>query len=113
MISEIHDGDTHELLRRAGFFRGCRFVEFGCGMGYVTRWAASEGAQAVGLDANKEQIRASHELATKRVSPTPIFGARIFTSQAWNREAWYRILLLVDGSSESAGGSHAGDLWRA
>ena len=65
MISEIHDGDTHELLRRAGFFRGCRFVEFGCGMGYVTRWAASEGAQAVGLDANKEQIRASQKLATQ------------------------------------------------
>ena len=33
MISEIHDGNTRELLRRAGFFRGCRFVEFGCGMG--------------------------------------------------------------------------------
>jgi ubiquinone/menaquinone biosynthesis C-methylase UbiE len=65
MISEIHDGDTQELLRRAGFFRGCRFVEFGCGMGYVTRWAASEGAQAIGLDANEEQIRASQELATQ------------------------------------------------
>ena len=65
MISEIHDGHTRELLRRAGFFRGCRFVEFGCGMGYVTRWAASEGAQATGLDANEEQIRASQKLATQ------------------------------------------------
>ena len=63
MISEIHDGDTQELLRRAGFFRGCRFVEFGCGMGYVTRWAASEGAQATGLDANEEQVQASQDVA--------------------------------------------------
>ena len=63
VISEIHDGETQELLRRAGLFRGCRFVEFGCGMGYVTRWAAAEGAHATGLDVNEEQVRASQELA--------------------------------------------------
>jgi SAM-dependent methyltransferase len=63
VISEIHDGGTRELLRRAGFFGGCRFVEFGCGMGYVTRWAAAEGAHATGLDVNEEQVRASQELA--------------------------------------------------
>jgi SAM-dependent methyltransferase len=66
VISEIHDGETHVLLRRAGFFRGCRFVEFGCGVGYVTRWAASEGANASGLDANEEQIKASQELANRQ-----------------------------------------------
>jgi len=63
VISEIHDSATRELLRRAGLTRGCRFVEFGCGMGYVTRWAASEGARATGIDANGEQVKASQELA--------------------------------------------------
>jgi SAM-dependent methyltransferase len=63
MISEIHDVPTRELLRRAGFRSGCRFVEFGCGLGYVTRWAATEGARATGLDVNEEQVRASQALA--------------------------------------------------
>ena len=36
---------------------------FGCGMGYVTRWAASEGAKATGVDANEEQVKASQALA--------------------------------------------------
>ena len=65
VISEIHDGETRQLLRRAGFARGCRFVEFGCGMGYVTRWAAAEGAHATGIDANEEQVSASRQLANQ------------------------------------------------
>jgi hypothetical protein len=32
VISEIHDDRTHELLVRAGFAPGYRFVEFGCGL---------------------------------------------------------------------------------
>ena len=36
MLSEMHDSETRTLLRRAGFSPACRFVEFGCGMGYVT-----------------------------------------------------------------------------
>jgi SAM-dependent methyltransferase len=63
MISEIHDGATRELLGRAGFVPGCRFVEFGCGLGYVTRWAAAEGARATGIDANQEQVKACQALA--------------------------------------------------
>jgi len=51
------------LLHRAGFISGCRFVEFGCGMGYVTRWAAAGGARATGLDVNEEQVQASQEIA--------------------------------------------------
>jgi SAM-dependent methyltransferase len=62
-ISEIHDGETRELLLRAGFANGCHFVEFGCGLGYVTRWAATMGAHAVGIDVNEEQVKASQELA--------------------------------------------------
>ena len=64
MISEVHDGATRELLRLAGFARGCRFVEFGCGLGYVTRWAAAEGSHATGIDASEEQVKACQELAS-------------------------------------------------
>jgi SAM-dependent methyltransferase len=63
VISEIHDASTRELLLLAGLIRGSRFVEFGCGMGYVSRWAASEGAHATGIDVNEEQVQASRSLA--------------------------------------------------
>src|SRR5262245_34729859 len=63
VISEIHDERTRELLRRAGFVSGQRFVEFGCGLGYVTRWAATAGAHATGIDLNEEQVAAAQELA--------------------------------------------------
>ena len=64
VISEIlrrcHTGTA--AARRIDLAAG-RFVEFGCGLGYVTRWAASEGAHATGIDANGEQVKASQELA--------------------------------------------------
>ena len=40
-----------------GLQPGQRFVEFGCGLGYVARWAAGQGAYATGIDLNPEQIR--------------------------------------------------------
>ena len=63
VISEIHDGRTRELLRKAGFVSGHHFVEFGCGLGYVTRWAASEGAHATGIDLNEDHLMVAAELA--------------------------------------------------
>ena len=63
VISAIHDGRTRELLRRAGFVSGQRFVEFGCGLGYVTRWAASEGAYAIGIDLNEDNLAVAAQLA--------------------------------------------------
>jgi SAM-dependent methyltransferase len=63
VISAIHDGRTRELLRRAGFASGLRFVEFGCGLGYVSRWAASEGAHATGMDLNEDHIAVASQLA--------------------------------------------------
>ena len=65
VISEIHDGRTRELLLRAGFAPGKEFVEFGCGLGYVTRWAAATGARATGIDVNPEQIAVAQDLATE------------------------------------------------
>jgi SAM-dependent methyltransferase len=73
-ISEIHDGQTHLLLRRAGFAPGLHFAEFGCGLGYVTRWAASEGAaSATGYDVNEEQIQACQKLAQAAALPNARF----------------------------------------
>jgi 2-polyprenyl-3-methyl-5-hydroxy-6-metoxy-1,4-benzoquinol methylase len=63
VISAIHDGRTRELLRRARFVSGHRFVEFGCGLGYVTRWAASEGAHAIGIDLNEDNLAVAAEMA--------------------------------------------------
>jgi SAM-dependent methyltransferase len=63
VISEIHDGRTRELLRKAGFVSGHRFVEFGCGLGYVTRWAAREGANATGIDLNEDNLAVASALA--------------------------------------------------
>jgi SAM-dependent methyltransferase len=63
VISEIHDGRTRELLLGAGLAPGRRFVEFGCGLGYVSRWAAAQGAHATGIDLNPEQIAAADGLA--------------------------------------------------
>src|SRR5258707_1054151 len=63
VISEIHDGRTRELLRSAGLVSGHHFVEFGCGLGYVTRWAASEGAHATGIDLNEDHMAVAAELA--------------------------------------------------
>ena len=63
VISTIHDGRTRNLLRRAGFVSGHCFVEFGCGLGYVTRWASSEGAHATGIDLNEDHLAVAEELA--------------------------------------------------
>lgn len=62
MISEIHDGNTRLLLQRAGLRAGHRYVEFGCGLGYVTRWAGQQGATATGIDLSEDQIAVATEL---------------------------------------------------
>jgi SAM-dependent methyltransferase len=63
VISEIHDDHTRALLLGAGLEAGHRFVEFGCGLGYVTRWATSVGADALGLDLSADQIEEARQLA--------------------------------------------------
>jgi SAM-dependent methyltransferase len=63
VISEIHDDHTQALLLGAGLEAGHRFVEFGCGLGYVTRWATSVGADALGIDLSADQIEEATDLA--------------------------------------------------
>ncbi|HEV8393044.1 MAG TPA: methyltransferase domain-containing protein [Vicinamibacterales bacterium] len=67
VISEIHDGRTRDLLTRAGLSSGHRFVEFGCGLGYVSRWAATQGAVVTGIDASEDQIAAAQALTREAV----------------------------------------------
>jgi SAM-dependent methyltransferase len=63
VIGEIHDKRTRALLLDAGLEAGDRYVEFGCGLGYVTRWATSVGADALGIDLSADQIAEATELA--------------------------------------------------
>ena len=63
VISEIHDERTRALLLDAGLEADHRYVEFGCGLGYVTRWATSVGADALGIDLSSAQIAEATELA--------------------------------------------------
>lgn len=67
VISEIHDGRTRDLLVRGGLASGQRFVDFGCGLGYVTRWVATRGVHATGIDASEEQVLAAQALAREAV----------------------------------------------
>src|SRR3982751_6445227 len=69
-ISEIHDEQTRALLLDAGLKAGDRYVEFGCGLGYVTRWATSVRrwatsvrADALGIDLSADQIAEATALA--------------------------------------------------
>jgi SAM-dependent methyltransferase len=63
VISEIHDDRTRALLLGAGLEAGHRFVEFGCGLGYVTRWASALGADALGVDLSADQVAEARQLA--------------------------------------------------
>lgn len=81
VIGEIHDGRTRELLRRAGLVAGHYFVEFGCGLGYVTRWAASEGAHATGIDLNEDHLAVATELAREAGLNDDSFAPPTFMSR--------------------------------
>jgi len=56
MLCEIHDPYTHELLRRAGLGPAHKFLEMGCGLGYVSRWAATQASHVTALDLSEEHL---------------------------------------------------------
>ena len=78
VISDIHDDATRQLLLQAGLTARVRFVELGCGMGYVTRWAAEQGAIATGLDVNVEQVEAAAALVPPGVTNASFRTADIY-----------------------------------
>ena len=109
VISEIYDDRTRAPLLDAGLKAGDRFVEFGCGLGYVTRWASSVGADALGIDLSGIRSRRRGIWPTqdrvpcrKRVRPRPASG-----------ELRCLVLALAPHSPEAAGRSHAQHLCSA
>jgi predicted O-methyltransferase YrrM len=108
VISVIHDGRTRELLRRAGFVSGQRFVEFGCGLGYVTRWAASEGAHATGIDLNEDNLLVAKELAQEAGLKDHRVSLRQHLQTRASAGKRRRVLFaLADGASEQTGRCNA------
>jgi 2-polyprenyl-3-methyl-5-hydroxy-6-metoxy-1,4-benzoquinol methylase len=95
VISAIHDGRTRELLRKAGFVLGHRFAEFGCGLGYVTRWAASKGAHATGIDLNEDHLVVAAALAHEAGLKTAQFRCANIYEPGSSRAAW--MFLTRDG----------------
>ncbi len=65
MICRIHDPDTRELLGKAGLAPGFRTVEFGCGLGTVSRWIATQGGIATGIDLSEAQIEEARRAAAE------------------------------------------------
>jgi ubiquinone/menaquinone biosynthesis C-methylase UbiE len=65
MICRIHDPDTQDLLRKAGLTPGFRTVEFGCGLGTISRWIAAEGGAAIGIDLSDAQVEEARRAAAQ------------------------------------------------
>ncbi|MEQ1884425.1 MAG: methyltransferase domain-containing protein [Bryobacteraceae bacterium] len=66
MLCEIHDPHTRQLLRNAGLGPAHRYMEFGCGLGYVARWAATQAAHVTATDLSQEQLAECQRLATEQ-----------------------------------------------
>ena len=64
VLCEIHDPQTRQLLLSAGLNGTSRYVEFGCGLGYVARWAATQAAHVTAIDLSDEHLAESKQLAT-------------------------------------------------
>jgi ubiquinone/menaquinone biosynthesis C-methylase UbiE len=67
MLCEIHDPHTRDLLLQAGLGSGHHYVEFGCGLGYVSRWAASRGAHVTAVDLSEEHLAEAQRLCSEHM----------------------------------------------
>lgn len=74
MLCEIHDPPTRELLVRAGLQAGQRYVEFGCGVGYVARWAAMRALSVTAVDLSDEHLTEAQCLAASALRDRPSQG---------------------------------------
>ena len=83
---------------------GDRYVEFGCGLGYVTRWATSVGADALGIDLSADQIAEATELAEGKTE----FRVGSVYDHGLPPESFRRLVLaLAAHAPEPAGRRHA------
>ncbi|MDE0110301.1 MAG: class I SAM-dependent methyltransferase [Bryobacterales bacterium] len=65
LLCALHDPFTHTLLLDAGLCPGKTFVEFGCGLGCVSRWAATRGARTTGVDLSHDHVAEASRLASE------------------------------------------------
>jgi SAM-dependent methyltransferase len=65
MLCEIHDPATRQLLSAAGLGATHRYAEFGCGLGYVARWAATQTAEVTAIDLSDEHLVEARRLASE------------------------------------------------
>ena len=63
MLCEIHDPHTRDLLERVGLLSSHRYVEFGCGLGFVARWAATRVSWVTAIDLSEEHLKEARRLA--------------------------------------------------
>lgn len=63
LLCQIHDEHTQKLLKKAGLGPGTKYLEFGCGLGYVSRWAAAQGAEVTAADLSDAHLAESARLA--------------------------------------------------
>lgn len=63
LLCDVHDPFSRRLLLDAGLGPGKTFVEFGCGLGHVSRWAATRTASATGIDLSRDHLDEAGRLA--------------------------------------------------
>lgn len=63
LLCRLHDPSSHTLLLDAGLCPGKTFVEFGCGLGCISRWAATRGARTTGVDLSQDHVAEASRLA--------------------------------------------------
>src|SRR3954451_15767944 len=56
MLCEIHDPHTRALLLKAVLNAKHRFVEFGCGLGYIARWAATQASHVTAIELSEDHL---------------------------------------------------------
>ena len=63
LLCEVHDPFSRRLLLDAGLGPGKTLVEFGCGLGHVSRWVAKRAAYATGIDLSHDHLDEACRLA--------------------------------------------------
>lgn len=63
MLCQIHDPRTRQLLLQAGLSSTDRYLEFGCGLGYVARWAATQAAHVTAVDLSEDHLAEAKRMA--------------------------------------------------
>ena len=75
-MAESHTPFSRPAYENLGVSSGTRYLDIGCGNGYTVRWAAADGAEAVGIDIAEDMILTAEKLSSD--SPNASFMKIIF-----------------------------------